>query len=247
MRFTWLRRDVERPVGLLHPLLPLALVLVLTLQAGWHHLSSDRRGVQAEPLPLPPSTAILRGMSLGDPELLSRLLMLWLQAFDNQPGISLSYADLDYDRVEAWLAVISELDPRSQYPYLAAIRLYAQINVPEKRRQMYEFVYRAYLQAPARRWRWLAEAAIGAKHKLGDIKLAHRYARALREQGPADQIPGWARQMEIFLLEDLGEQASARVLLGGLLDSGQIEDPAELLFLKQELERLDSTASNAAE
>lgn len=247
MHFTWLRRDAKRPVGLLHPLLPLALVLVLTLQAGWHHHSRDRGGVQAEPLPFPPSAAILRGMSLGEPELLSRLLMLWLQAFDNQPGISLSYAELDYDRVEAWLAVISELDPRSQYPYLAAIRLYAQINAPEKRRQMYEFVYRAYLQAPTRRWRWLAEAAIGAKHKLGDIELAYRYARALREQGPAVQIPGWARQMEIFLLEDLGEQASARVLLGGLLDSGQIEDPAELLFLKRELERLGSTVSNAAE
>ena len=58
-------------------------------------------------------------------------------------------------------------DPRSQYFTFAAIRLYAQVDAPKKRHQMYEFVYRAYLKALARYWRWLAEAAIGAKHKLG--------------------------------------------------------------------------------
>ena len=44
--------------------------------------------------------------------------------------------------------------------------------------------------------------------------------------------------MRIFLLEDLGEAEAAAVLLGGLLESGEVTDPKELHFLTQKLEEL---------
>ena len=53
-------------------------------------------------------------------------------------------------------------------------------------------------------------------------------------------MPLWARQMEIFILEDMNELEAARIMLGGLLQSGVIQDPAELRFLKQRLEELEA-------
>ena len=51
--------------------------------------------------------------------------------------------------------------------------------------------------------------------------------------------------MEIYVLEDMGEIESARILIGGLLESGAITDTHELMFLQQRLERLeDETVQN---
>jgi hypothetical protein len=44
--------------------------------------------------------------------------------------------------------------------------------------------------------------------------------------------------MEALLAEDMNEIENAKILLGGLLDSGQIKDPHELHFLKGRLEAL---------
>ena len=44
--------------------------------------------------------------------------------------------------------------------------------------------------------------------------------------------------MEVFILEDMGELEAARIMLGGLLESGQITDPGELRFLRHRLEEL---------
>jgi hypothetical protein len=46
--------------------------------------------------------------------------------------------------------------------------------------------------------------------------------------------------MEIFILEDMNELQAARIMLGDLIQSGAVEDPAELRFLKQRLEELES-------
>ena len=50
----------------------------------------------------------------------------------------------------------------------------------------------------------------------------------------------WARQMEIFILEDMNELDAARILLGGLLESGQIDDPGERLFLQNRLQEMEN-------
>jgi hypothetical protein len=52
-------------------------------------------------------------------------------------------------------------------------------------------------------------------------------------------VPLWAKQMEIFILEDMNELDAARALIGGLLERGEIHDPNELRFLQQRLEELE--------
>jgi len=196
-----------------------------------------RPQARAELLPSPPSAAVLRAISLGDPIPLAQLTTLWLQAFDNQPGISIPFLELDYGKVEAWLQQILQLDPHGQYPLMMASQLYAQVPDEHKQRQMLAFVHREFMTDPEHRWPWLAHAAIMAKHRLKDLPLALSYAKALSDYATGPAVPHWARQMEIFLYEDMGEYETARVLLGGLLASGTVTDPHEIHFL---LERLNS-------
>jgi hypothetical protein len=156
--------------------------------------------------------------------------MLYLQAFDLRT--------LDYARLTAWLRALLELDPRGPYPLFTAARVYAEIPDAARSRIMLEFVYEQFLLDPNRRWPWLAHAALLAKHRLHDLPLARRYAAAIDRHTTAPDVPLWARQMEIFILEDMDEVEAARIMLGGLLASGKITDPAEAAFLKQRLEEL---------
>ena len=52
--------------------------------------------------------------------------------------------------------------------------------------------------------------------------LALRYAQALRAHATAPPVPGWARQMEIFLHEDMGEYEAAKCCWAGCWPSGTV-------------------------
>lgn len=194
---------------------------------------------RAEALDVPPTQGAVVALAGGERIATAYALALRLQAFDNQPGVSIPFAQLDYGRVESWLALMLRLDSVSQYPLVMASHLYGQVfGHPDKQRQMADFVYREYLRDPDRRWPWLAHVAIMAKHRLKDLPLAIRYADAIRDHAKGPQVPSWAREMHIFLREDAGEVESARALLGGLLDSGTVTDPQEFRFLSERLQAL---------
>lgn len=186
-------------------------------------------------LSAPPSLKSLQLASFGEPIALSKLLMLYLQAFDNQAGQQIPFSQLDYQQVQAWLSRIIHLDPSSQYPLFLASRLYGEVGNPEKQRVMLEFVYQEFLKDPNQRWTFMAHAATLAKHRLKDMTLAKKYAHALRLYATGDNVPSWAKQMEIFILEDMNELQSAQIILGGLLQSGKINDANERQFLEQRL------------
>jgi len=225
----------ERTLHAVPPAIGVLLAIALALQLFWHGLQPSPTA-RAEALPPAPDAAVLRAASLGEPIAAAQMLVLYLQSFDNQPGISIPFRDLDYSRVAAWLDTALRLDPRSGYPLMMASQLYGQVSDPDKQRAMCEFVHAQFSAAPNDRWRWLAHCAIMAKHRLKDQALALRYATAIARD--AGQASGWARQMRIFILEDMGETASAKVLLGGLLATGEITDSSELRFLTERLQTL---------
>ncbi len=218
------------------------LAVAFCLQVTWQALQ-PKPGARAEALGEPAQPAVLRAAALGEPIALAQFLTLYLQAFDNQPGVSIPFLDLDYSRVTAWLETILALDPASQYPLLMASQLYSQVPDPARQRQMCEFVRRQFEADPDRRWRWLAHCAIVAKHRLRDPRLALAYAEAITRD--ARLASGWARQMRIFILEDLGETEAATVLLGGLLASGEVTEPKEIHFLTQRLEQLKAAGKSS--
>ncbi len=219
-------------------LLAAALLLQVSIS-----LLQPRPTARAEALGSPPSPVTLKALAFGEPIAFAALLTLYLQAFDNQPGISIPFAQLDYGRVTQWLDAILQLDPASQYPLLMAAQLYGQVPDHKKQRQMCEFVRRQFEQDPDRRWRWLAHCAIMAKHRLKDMPLALSYAEDIARR--AKGAPHWARQMRIFLLEDMGEAQSAAILLGGLLASGEVTDPREIYFLMERLKGLKGAENSA--
>ena len=224
-------RDVPLPVIVM-------LLAALAIQLYWH---SQQQSIvaKAEDLPRPMSARAYVMSSFGEPIAAAKVLNLWLQAFDNQPGISIPLHSLDYDVVTDWLDTILELDPMGHYPMLVAARVYGSVSVEEKQRQMMDYIFYKFNEDPNKHWRWLAHAVITAKHELKDMQLALKYAHALAEKATGENVPYWARDMKIIVLEDMGEVEAAKVLVGGLIASGEITDPYELNFLQNKIRTLE--------
>ena len=221
----------QRPLAFVPPWLWLALGAALSAQLAWQAALGPPRPANADLAP-PPSAQALRLASFGEAEAVSRLSMLYLQAFNMR--------ELDYARLRGWLGSVLELDPRSQYPLFAASRIYAEHPDAARSRAMLEFVYQQFLLDPDRRWPWLAHGALLAKHRLKDLPLARRYAAAIQRHAAAGDVPLWARQMEVFILEEMNELEAAKIMLGGMLASGAVRDPGEARFLKERLDELEA-------
>jgi len=228
----------ERPLADVPRWITGLLVCALALQV-FFASSQPRSTAKAEDLGPPPSADALRLAAVGEPVALAKLLMLYLQAFDYQAGTRIPYRDLNYEHLEGWLRRILELDPTGQYPLMSASRLYAEVPDSAKQRRMLEFVYAEYLKDPNRRWPWLAHTTLVAKHQLKNLPLARKYAVALQQNTTTPDAPAWVRQMEPFILEDMNELEAARVLIGGLIASGQVKDQRDLQLLERRLQRLE--------
>jgi hypothetical protein len=50
----------------------------------------------------------------------------------------------------------------------------------------------------------------------------------------------WARQMQAFILEDMDELEAARLVIGGYIESGKLNDMGELRFLEQRLREIEA-------
>jgi hypothetical protein len=229
----------ERPLRDVPVWVKVSALAGLALQIVWSSQLSAPQAT-AEDLPRPPSSQVLRLASLGEPIAAAKLLMLYIQAFDYRAGSRIPYRKLDYDALIGWLSRILDLDPAGQYPLWSAARLYAVVPDKVRQRKMLDFIYREYFADPNRRWPWLAQAAVIAKHELKDLPLARKYAVALQQNTTDPNAPLWVKQMEPFILEDMGELEQARILIGGLLASGQVKDRRDAELLKHRLEALEA-------
>jgi hypothetical protein len=233
-----LSAHTERPLAAVPRWVLLLLACALAAQIGWH----ARRPVHAPAatdLPPSPSAAALRLAAFGEDAAFARLAMIWLQAFDSRGDNAIPYQRLDYARLSAWLRAILAVDPRSGYPLFAAARVYAENVGADKARRMFAFIFEEFARDPNARWPSLAHAALLAKHRLNDLPLARSYAAAIQRQTTDPSVPSWARQMEIFILEDMNELEAARIMLGGLLATGRIRDPEERRFLESRLVEIE--------
>ena len=231
-------KSAERPLASVPPWLWAALGACLAAQIGlqaWRPAA----GARAADLPPAPRPQALRLASFGEPQAGARLAMLYVQSIDFAGGRAVPYLELDYARLTGWLRAILALDPRSDYPLFAAARVYAEVPDEARVRIVFEFIHEAFLEAPDRRWPWLAHSALLAKHRLKDLPLARRYAAAVQRHATGPEVPLWAKQMEIFILEDMNELEAAKIMIGGLLASGEIHDPQEVRFLAERLRQLE--------
>ncbi|OUD15369.1 hypothetical protein TPSD3_02230 [Thioflexithrix psekupsensis] len=214
----------------------LGLLIALLLQMTWRwHQGRDQASIT--PLQPPPPQGVLRVLSFGDPVAAAKGLTLWLQTQEVQQGQFLSYRQLDYMALTQWLGAILDLDPKAEYPLFAASYLYSSVRDDERLRQLLNFIVNQSVVDIATRWRWLAHAAILAKHRLHDLPRALRYAQIVANHATAD-MPHWVQQMHVFILEDMGELERMRLEIGGLLASGRLTDPNEIRFFEERLRQL---------
>ncbi len=228
----------ERPLSAVSGAILGLLAATLVAQISWH-LAQRVAAPAATDLPPAPSIQALRLASLGETAALARLAMVWLQAFDSRGDNAIPYQRLDYSRLVGWLHAILATDPRSEYPLFVAARVYAENPEPLKMRRILDFIFAEFAADPNRRWPALAHAALLAKHRLNDLPLARQYAAVIERLATDDSVPLWARQMEIFILEDMNELEAAKIMLGGLLAAGRIRDPEERRFLQGRLDDLE--------
>lgn len=234
----------ERPLSAVPGWILWLLAITIAAQIAWQAVPRANAPSAAADLPFAPSVQALRLASLGEPAALARLSMVWLQAFDSRGDNAIPYQRLDYHRLVAWLRAILATDPKSEYPLFAAARVYGENPDPAKMRLAFDFIYAEFASDPNRRWPELAHAALLAKHRLNDLPLALKYASAIQRLTTDESIPLWARQMQIFILEDMNELDAAKVMLGGLLASGRIRDPQEQRFLQGRLKDVERRLGN---
>ncbi|MBF0582687.1 MAG: hypothetical protein HQL80_00485 [Magnetococcales bacterium] len=222
-------------------------VVVLLLVAGGMQLawgsSRPPPTARATALAAPPPSALLRLAALGDSIAFARALMLWVQNFDNQPGLAIPFRTLDYEALAQWLRQVLALDPRSEYPLYAALSFYAPIADKSRSLRMLAFIHASFRENPALRWRWLALAAVEARHRWGEKGLALSYLNEIYDQAAQGHLPQWVRGMQLSLLRQEEGLQSARQIVGGLLYNGVITDPGELKYLQAWLERWEAEAA----
>ncbi|MEO5362297.1 MAG: hypothetical protein H7838_01540 [Magnetococcus sp. DMHC-8] len=191
----------------------------------------------------PPPLAVLRLAALGDNIAMARLLMLWVQNFDNQPGLAVPFRNLDYGALTRWLERILILDPRGEYPLYAALRFYSPIPDKSRALTMVSFLRDRFREDPARRWRWLALAAVNVRHRWQEKALALSLLDEIHAQAGQGHLPPWVRGVQLHLLREEKGLQSARQLAGGLLHNGAITDPGELAYLQNWLEKWETDAA----
>jgi len=224
----------------------IAIVVALAAQCAW---STRARHLDILPVALPSAPALptLEAFAFGDPAAASYLISLQLQSVDDGFARASGFAQLHYGHLSDWLSVALDLDPVGHYPLLLASHVYAQVQDPARQRTMIDLVRVQANKDLSRRWQWLAHVSIMARHRLHDPRLALSLASDLAYAPASIDMPGWARQMAVFLHEDLGEHDAASALLGGLLHSGTVRDANEAAFLARTLAALaDAKKSSTA-
>ena len=214
----------------------LLLAATLAGQVGFARYVLPPPEAKAEALSAAPSANALRLSAFGDPPALARVVMLNLQGYDNQRGVSVPFRELDYDRIGEWLDSIVALDERAEYPHFSASKVYGVVAEPVRQRKMLEWVMRQFLRCPDARWEWMAFSTNVAYYELEDKQLALQMAEILRTKTTPGKVPSWTRQLEVWFRENADQYESAVEMMSEQLLNGEITEPQEFLFSYRRLE-----------
>lgn len=238
-RRLWARRQDSQAPWREVPRGALALALALLIaQAGVGLALRPRPEAVSRPLPPSPPPAALALLSGGDARLAQTVGLIWLQSFDRQPGLQLALRSLDDQRLAGWLDALARLDPASDYPVMLAANIYFPHGSAARRDRLAPWIEARFLEAPDRRWPYLAYSAVLLRRDAATVGLARRWAALIRQHARA--APSWARQLEAFIAEATGDDRAAAALLALMLRDGIYKDEAEARFLLERLQEIEA-------
>lgn len=187
----------------------LALGIAIALNIGlWAH--SHKIYPIWNNIPIPPSDFTIKSAFLGDDIFAYRAGGIVLQNFGSV-GAAQPLKDYNYDHLGEWFQVMDKLDPKSNFvPFLAAYFFSATQNPA----QLPPVI--AYLEEIGMRpgkWRWLAQAAYLARHRMENMDEALRLARKLGSIYDPKTMPNWTSNMEPMLRAEMGDKQAAYLLM----------------------------------
>lgn len=170
-------------------------------------------------VPPAPELKYAASYGVGDSSFSYRLNGLMVQNLGDTGGRVTALKDYDYDSLAQWFFVQDSLDPHSSYmPYLAAY-YFSAVQNPEKFRPIIDYLKEVGQRPEGEKWRWLAQAVFMARFKMNDMDLALELAEVLA-QSEAEDVPAWARQMPVFVLNAKGNKMGAYALMLQILKTG---------------------------
>jgi hypothetical protein len=185
-------------------------------------------------VPPVPSTRGAIMMSLGDAEFSYRFLAITLQNLGDVGRDVTPLKNYDYEKLGKWFFLLHSLDPASDHVPMIAAYYFGATRIPGNVAVIVDYLG-VVGQIPAgEKWRWLAQAAYLAQHRMNNVDLALKFAYKLvsmnRDEGI--EMPQWARQMPAFILNNHGDKEAAKKLMSNMLVSEKTALPEEVNFMK---------------
>ena len=205
--------------------------LILILNIGLWLYSRDLRSQwgNVPPVMSEASAAMATG---GDRQFAYRVFAMMLQNLGMIGGKDHKFGEYDYNTLREWFFLESNLDPVSNFiPALAAF-YYGSTKDAEDLTPVVDYLAVIGQRPEPHKWRWLAHAVYIARYQQGDmnraLELAHLLAGLDR-----DDMPPWARQMPVFVMNAKGDkQAAYAMMMGILASSADKMSPIEVRFIR---------------
>ena len=179
-------------------------------------------------------------MSFGDTQIYFRAMALNLQMAGDTFGRSTPLKDYNYPRLLEWFRLLDRLDVNclppqdldtcrastSNYVPGQAAYYFSRSQHPQDVKYVLDYLEEHSMRDPEANWWWLSQSIYLANSVLRDKQRAIRIASELHKV-KAD-IPLWARQMEAFLHEDLGDKDKAeQVMCETFQQAGHLKDASK--------------------
>ena len=176
-----------------------------------------------------PHIAEARIEALGDSQLAFRTLAFSLQNSGDSFGRFTALKNYDFEVVAGWLHLLDKLDAKSNYTPSIASYYYSNTQRKEDNKYIVEYLNSHYDTDPKNKWWWLTQAVSIANFKMKNKELALKYAKKLAQSEA--EIPLWARNMGIFILEQMGEKDQAYNLIREIAENREQYSESELNFM----------------
>ena len=176
------------------------------------------RDIKAQWLNVPPVPSEFSAVSstMGDKQFASRVISMMIQNLGVTGGRITPIKDYDFEKLGGWLKLHYALDKKSNLvPYMAG-HYFGASQDPSKIRPIIEYLRLVGTSYEGEKVRLLAQAVYLARFKLKDLNLATTLARELA-QIPNDNMPAWARHLEVNILNQKGDKDAALALMINIL------------------------------
>lgn len=161
-------------------------------------------------VPPVPSHAAMKLMALGDDELMFRLATYRLQNAGDTFGRSTPLYKYNFAKLSAWWDLLDGMNDKSNYnPTLASYYFGATQKPKEQLPYVVDYLERHADKDPSKKWWWYTQVVYLAKQKMEDNARAMIAADKLLKIPREVDMPIWARQMGVFILENEGDMDKA--------------------------------------